>query len=203
MTKIKICGITNKKDAEAAVHNGADALGFIFYKESPRCVTVEIASKISREMPPFVKKVGVFVNENSNIVNRIASTAGLDLLQFNGDEQPDYFKNLNRPYIKAFRIKDRKSLDEIDKFDVPYVLLDSYGKNEYGGTGKSFDWNLIRNQIYKNKYVILSGGLNPENVGSAIEQINPYAVDVASGVEGSPGKKDHVKMKNFIEAVRR
>lgn len=203
MTKIKICGITNKKDAEAAVHNGVDALGFIFYKESPRCVTVEIASKISREMPPFVKKVGVFVNENSNIVNRIASTAGLDLLQFNGDEQLDYFKNLNRPYIKAFRIKDRKSLDEIDKFDVPYVLLDSYGKNEYGGTGKSFDWNLIRNQIYKNKYVILSGGLNPENVGSAIEQINPYAVDVASGVEGSPGKKDHVKMKNFIEAVRR
>ena len=202
MTKVKICGITNIEDALAAAGYGADALGFIFYKKSPRYLTSETAHEIFKELPPFVKKVGVFVNEDEDVVNRILDEVKLDMLQFSGDETPSYCDSIDKTYIKTFRIRDEESLNEINKFDTSYLLFDSYSEDEYGGTGKTFDWNLIQSQFLKDKYVILSGGLNPENVRDAIVKIKPYAVDVASGVEKYPGKKDHDKIKNFIEAVK-
>ncbi|MGI9553679.1 MAG: phosphoribosylanthranilate isomerase [Thermodesulfobacteriota bacterium] len=202
MTKIKICGITNKEDALAATSYGADALGFIFYKKSPRCLTPETAIEIFQHLPPSVKKVGVFVNEDTDTINKISAEAELDIVQLSGDESPGYCKNLNKPYIKAFRIKDRDSLNEFNKFDTPYLLFDSYSENEYGGTGEVFDWDLIDDQNFKDKYVILSGGLNSGNVGESIEKIKPYAVDISSGVEKNPGIKDHEKLRIFIEAVK-
>lgn len=202
MIKVKVCGITNAEDAAAAASCGASALGFIFYKQSPRCVTVEDAYEISMSVPPFVKKVGVFVNEDSKLVNEIADRASLDLLQLSGDETSSYCKKLNRPYIKSIRIKNRESCSEISKYDTPYVLFDNYDKDHYGGTGRAFDWELVKDLPFEERYIILSGGLSPENVKEAIAQIRPYAVDVASGVEKLPGKKDHVKMKNFIEMVK-
>lgn len=202
MTKVKICGITNAADALAAAAYGASALGFVFYKRSLRCVTVEDACEILMGVPPFIKKVGVFVNEDRNIVNEIADRASLDLIQLSGDESPVYCKGLNRPYIKAVRVKNRESLNEINEYDTQYTLFDTYSKSNFGGTGKVFNWDLIQDLPFEKRYIILSGGLNPENVKNAIKQITPYAVDVATGVEKFPGKKDHEKMKNFIEAVR-
>ena len=202
MTKIKICGITNIDDALAATGYGADALGFIFYKKSPRYISPETAREIARKVPPFVKKVGVFVNEEIDIVNKILDEADLDMAQLSGDETHSYCRNLNVPYIKAFRIRNEESLNEIDKFDTSYLLFDSFNEGEYGGTGETFDWSLIQNQHFKDKYVILSGGLNPDNIEDAILKIKPYAVDVASGVEKEPGKKDHNKIKSFIEAAK-
>jgi len=202
MTKVKICGITNASDASAAAAYGASALGFIFYKQSPRCVTVEDACEILMGVSPFIKKVGVFVNEDRNIVNEIANKASLDLIQLSGDESPVYCKGLNRPYIKAVRVKNKESLNEINEYDTQYTLFDTYSKSNFGGTGKVFNWDLIQNMPFEKRYIILSGGLNSENVKNAIKQVNPYAVDIATGVEKLPGKKDHEKMKNFIEAVR-
>ena len=202
MTKIKICGITNIDDALAATGYGADALGFIFYKKSPRYISPETAREIARKVPPFVKKVGVFVNEEIDIVNKILDEADLDMAQLSGDETHSYCRNLNVPYIKAFRIRDEESLNEIDKFDTSYLLFDSFNEGEYGGTGETFDWSLIQNKHFKDQYVILSGGLNPDNIEDAILKIKPYAVDVASGVEKEPGKKDHNKIKSFIEAAK-
>ena len=202
MTKIKICGITNINDALAAAGYGADALGFIFYDKSPRCITPDKAKDITKKVPPFVKKVGVFVNEDTGVINKISDEVELDMIQLSGDETQDYCRKLNKPYIKTFRIRDMESLDEINNFDTFYFLFDSFSENEYGGTGKTFDWSLIQNRHFKDRYVILSGGLNPENTGDAIFKIRPYAVDVSSGVEEHPGKKDHSEIKNFIEAVK-
>ena len=202
MTKIKICGITNIEDALTATDYGADALGFIFYKKSPRYVDPEIASGIARSLPPFVKKVGVFVNEDMNIISDIQESVGLDILQFSGDETYEYCKNARIPYIKSVRVRDGESLGGIDKYETPYLLLDNYSEKEYGGTGDTFDWDLIDNRQLGDKYVILSGGLNSGNIAEAIVKIKPYAVDVASGVEKSPGKKDSEKIKKFIEAVK-
>ncbi len=202
MTKVKICGITSAADALAAAAYGASALGFIFYKQSPRHVTVEDARGILTDMPPFIKKVGVFVNEDSKVVNEIADRTSLDLIQLSGDETPGYCKGLNRPYIKTIRVSNRESLNGINEYDTRYTLFDTHSKSNYGGTGKVFDWDLIRDLPLEKRYIILSGGLNPENVKSAVKRIKPYAVDVASGVERLPGKKDHEKMKDFIEAVK-
>ncbi len=202
MTKVKICGITSAADALAAAAYGASALGFIFYKQSPRHVTVEDARGILTDMPPFIKKIGVFVNEDSKVVNEIADRTSLDLIQLSGDETPGYCKGLNRPYIKTIRVRNRESLNGINEYDTRYTLFDTHSKGNYGGTGKVFDWDLIQDLPLEKRYIILSGGLNPENVKGAVKRIKPYAVDVASGVERLPGKKDHEKMKDFIEAVR-
>jgi len=202
MTKIKICGITNTEDALAATGYGADALGFIFYRKSLRFVEPEQAGEITKALPPFVKKVGVFVNEDKATVSSILETVVLDVLQFSGDETEDYCRSFGKPYIRSFRVKDEGSLGEINESETPYIIFDSYSENEYGGTGKTFDWDLIVSQQLRDKYVILSGGLNPGNVGDAILRVKPYAVDVASGVEQQPGKKDHEKIKKFIEAVK-
>ena len=202
MTKIKICGITNIQDAMAAVNLGADALGFVFYKESKRYINPSNAFEITKMLPPFVKKIGVFTNEDQSSIKDITAEVNLDLLQIHGDETPEYCTRLESPYIKAFRLKDEAAISEINDYNTNYFLFDAYSKDEYGGTGHAFDWNIIKDKPFENKYVILSGGLNPGNVGEAVSLLNPYAVDVSSGVEESPGKKDIVKIKKFIEAVR-
>ncbi len=202
MTKIKICGITNMDDALAAVKLGADALGFVFYNKSKRYIEPVKAAEITDALPPFVKKVGVFTNEDEGTVREIKKAVNLDLLQIHGDETPEYCSRLEGPYIKAFRLKNESTLSEVYSYKTNYVLFDTYSRDEYGGTGHAFDWDMLVNHPFKNKYVILSGGLNPENVKEAVTLLNPYAVDVSSGVEESPGKKDIGKIKKFIEAVR-
>ncbi len=202
MTKIKICGITNTEDALSAVRLGADALGFIFVKKSKRYIEPALAAEITRQLPPFVIKVGVFTNEDPAVIRDIAGEVKLDLLQIHGDETPEYCDKLEIPYIKAFRIKDVTSLNEVKEYNTNYILFDTYSKDEYGGTGKAFDWGIIKDKAFENKYVILSGGLNPGNVGEAVTLLNPYAVDVSSGVEENPGKKDIDKINKFVEAVK-
>ena len=202
MTKIKICGITNLEDALAAAEYGADAVGFIFYAGSRRFIDPESVSEITKKLPPFLKKIGVFVNEEPERVIDITDIAGLDIVQLHGDETPHYCRDLNFPHIKSFRVKDSLDPDEIRKFDTPFVLFDTYSEKEYGGTGSAFNWNLLKDKQLDDKYVIISGGLDPGNVSEGIKKTMPYAVDVSSGVELSPGKKDKEKIKNFIEAVR-
>ncbi len=202
MTKIKICGITNMEDALAAVKLGADALGFVFYRKSKRYVNPAKAFEITKSLPPFIKKVGVFSNEDHGVIRDITREVKLDLLQIHGDETPGYCEQLESPYIKAFRVKDESSLDQINDFNTDYILFDTYSKDEYGGTGRAFDWEMLKDRPFENKYVILSGGLNPGNVSEAVSLLGPYAVDVSSGVEESPGKKDIEKINKFIEAVK-
>jgi len=203
MVKIKICGITNLKDAKAAVDAGADTIGFVFTK-SPRQIKPYDASKIIKQLPVFVNFAGVFVNEKKENVEKIIRTCGIDTLQFHGDEMPSYCEYFRkaRKVIKAFRIKDRDSLMVLSKYDVDGYMLDTFVDGVKGGTGKVFDWQLAK-QAKKLAYpIILSGGLNPKNVKSAIKIVRPYAVDVSSGVELKPGKKDLKLIKEFIKAVK-
>lgn len=203
MVKIKICGITNKIDAIEAAKLGTDMLGFVFYKKSKRHVEPKIVRDIANELPPFMGKVGVFVDEDRKKVLEIAEDASLDILQFHGDESPDYCALFRDSYkvIKAFRIKNRTSLKDINNYDVDYYMLDTHSESEKGGTGKSFDWKIIENFEFL-KPVILSGGLTPANVESAVKKVSPWGVDVSSGVEKAPGKKDPEKMKKIVEIVR-
>lgn len=197
---IKICGITNLEDALTSIEAGCDALGFVFAK-SPRRITLKEARAIIKEIPPSVKRVGVFVNEEQARVREIAETCRLDLLQFHGDETPDYCSQFEHPVIKAFRIKDGESLKELANYKVVAYLLDSHSEEVYGGTGKRFDWELARVAKAFGP-IILAGGLDPSNVVQAIKRILPYGVDVSSGVEARPGKKDPLKIREFIQAVR-
>jgi len=204
MVKIKICGITNKRDAIAAAGLMPDMMGFVFYNGSKRYVEPRIVRDIANELPATVSKVGVFVNEESDKVLKIAEDCSLEMLQFHGDESPDYcagFKNSHK-VIKAFRIKDSDSLKEINGYNADFYMLDTYSAKEKGGTGEKFDWKIIENFEFL-RPVILSGGLTPENVREAIERFAPYGVDVSSGVETAPGKKDLLLMKRFVENVRK
>ncbi|MFH2011118.1 MAG: phosphoribosylanthranilate isomerase [Pseudomonadota bacterium] len=203
MTKIKICGITNIEDAALAVKLGADAVGFVFYKDSPRYIRMDVARKIIRELPPFVSSVGVFVNEEENIVREISTDCHLDILQFHGKESPDFCSHFDKKVIKAFSIKNRDDLDIISSYRVSAVLLDTYYEEIYGGGGKVFNWELASEAKRFNSRVILSGGLNPANVMKAIKMVAPYGVDVSSGVEFKPGKKDPVKLEKFIKAAKK
>ena len=199
--KVKVCGTTRLKDAQLAVDCGADAIGFIFYKKSPRCVTVKTAKEICSKLPPFVHRVGVFVNETADTINRIAERCGLDAVQLHGDESPAFCKKIKRRVIKAVRVKDSGSLRGLSRYPVDGYLLDTYKEDQWGGTGKVFDWELaIRAKNYGP--VILAGGLNARNVKAAVKKVQPYGVDVSSGVEQSPGKKDPKKVKAFLKAVR-
>jgi phosphoribosylanthranilate isomerase len=201
MIRIKICGITNWEDARLAVELGADALGFIF-TESPRRVTPEQAAAITGQLTPPVCKIGVFLDHQEEEVKAIAECCRLDGLQLHGQETPAYCKRFRQKVIKAFRIRDATDLKALSLYEVDAFLLDTYHESLAGGTGKTFDWNLAV-EAKKHGKIILSGGLNPDNVFSAITKVKPYAVDVSSGVEASPGKKDPVKLKAFIEEVRR
>ncbi len=203
MTRIKICGITNLEDAISAVDLGGDPLGFIFTK-SPRQISPGKAKNIIKKLPPFINVVGVFVNFPMKTVEKIAETCKIDTLQFHGNETPDYCAKFRETHkvIKAFRIKDKESLKLLNKYDVDGYLLDTYIKGTAGGTGKVFDWDLAKEAKRFAEPIILSGGINPGNVKDAIRKVKPYAVDVSSGVERSPGKKDIRLMKEFINAVR-
>ncbi len=201
MIKVKICGITNLDDAMAAAQAGADAIGFVFCKDSPRYIEPSGAEEIIKKLPPFIKSVGVFVNEEEQEVRRAIEVSGIDLLQFHGDEPAIFCTLFSLPVIKGIRIKDRNSIAQLAKYDVSAFLLDSYSKAGYGGTGKGFDLDIA---IEATRYgrIILSGGLTPENIADAIEKVRPYAVDVSSGVEVSKGKKDHEKIRLFIERAK-
>jgi len=200
--KIKVCGTTNLEDALFAVDSGADAIGFIFYKKSPRYILQKEAKDIVAKLPPFVETVGVFVNEKSDKVNRIAEQCKLTAIQLHGDESPAFCRRIKRRVIKAFRVRGADSFKGMANYDVSGFLLDSYNDESRGGTGKTFDWNLAL-RAKKQGPIILAGGLNPYNVYTAIHRVKPYGVDVCSGVEKSPGIKDSVKMDEFIKSVRK
>jgi len=203
MVKIKICGITALEDAMAAVDYGADAVGFIFHPQSPRAITPGKAKAIVSALPPLVTTVGVFVNEKKTEIERIASYVGLNIIQLHGSESPEDCK-LSRKVIKAIRIKDFTELESLNYYKkVSAFLLDTYSPNAPGGTGKVFNWD-IAVEAKRFGRIILAGGLTPENVEEAIRYVQPYGVDVATGVEGdTKGKKDHKKLKLFIERARR
>lgn len=202
MVRVKICGITNMDDALCSIDAGADALGFVFHRSSGRYIDPEKAYGIISNLPPFVTTVGVFVNQDRDTIRSFRRISGIDTVQLHGNEDQDFCNNLGMNYIKAFRVKDRSSLDRIWYYNTNLVLLDSHSEDNYGGTGESFKWELVSGYNFKNKRFILSGGLNPSNVGQAVSFLHPDAVDVSSGVESRPGKKDHNKIKKFIEAVK-
>jgi phosphoribosylanthranilate isomerase len=203
MVRVKICGITNPEDAFLAADLGAHALGFNFYPKSPRSIKPDAARDIIKFLPPFVLSVGVFVDEEAGVVRELANTVGLDWIQLHGQESPEYCCALGRRIIKGFRIQDKSSLDVLPSYRdaVQAFLLDTYRPGTLGGTGETFDWELAR-QAREYGPVILAGGLTAANVGQAIKIAQPAGVDVASGVEAAPGKKDPGKLKNFIEIVK-
>jgi phosphoribosylanthranilate isomerase len=202
-TKIKICGITNIEDAELAVGLGADVLGFIFYPKSPRYIKVQDAANICNALPPFVVKVGVFVNELEYEIEKALHECLLNALQFHGDEPPGFCQKFAAKSIKAIRVRDEESLHAAAEYDVDALLLDTYTDELRGGTGRTFDWSLaVRAKEFLSAPIILSGGLTTANVQEAVRKVRPYAVDVASGVEREPGKKDPEKLRRFIELCK-
>ncbi len=202
MIRIKICGITNLEDALLAAELGADALGFIFHARSPRAVEPDAARAIIAQLPPLVTTVGVFVDEDAATINELAAAVGLDWVQLHGAETPEFCRSLGRRVMKAFRIKDEDSLQDLEAYRgaVQALLLDTYKKGQTGGTGETFDWELSR-KARKYGPIVLAGGLTPANVAQAIKTAQPQAVDVASGVEAAPGKKDADRLREFFEAV--
>lgn len=206
MTRVKICGITNLDDALMAVECGAEELGFNFYEKSPRYISPVEAAKIIGQLPTEIVKIGLFVNENKQRICDVASVASLSAIQLHGDESRELMSTLRRTtglkLIKAIRVKpDIDFRDGLD-FDADFILLDSFSVSEYGGSGLRFDWGLIEGMQTLRPNLYLAGGLTPKNVAKAISQVQPYAVDVASGVETSPGEKDAVKVRQFIEAAK-
>ena len=203
MVKVKICGITNHADAAMAVHLGVDAIGFIF-APSPRRITPETAREIICGISPFVQTVGVFVNEKPDTVRRIMGFCGLDLIQLHGDESPEVCGDFMPHTIKAFRIRDSSMLQIIKPYcgKIRAMLFDTYVKETMGGTGKTFDWGTAVTGKTLGVPIILSGGLTPSNIEEAISSVNPFAVDVNSGKEERPGKKDHLLMEELMENIR-
>ncbi len=202
MVKVKICGITNLEDALLACELGADALGFVFHKPSPRYVEPQRADAIMRKLPPFVAKVGVFVNLPLGDLNRLCQRLPLDLIQLHGDESADYCHHLSRPVLKAFRVKSNFNLQWLRDYHIAGFVLDADVDDMYGGTGVCFDWRLARDA---NRYgnIVLAGGLHAGNVIAALRTAQPYAVDVSSGVEAYPGKKDPHKLSSFLGEIRK
>jgi phosphoribosylanthranilate isomerase len=201
-TRVKICGITNLADAQAAVQAGADALGFIFCEKSPRYVTVAQAAEISKQLPPLIMRVGVFVNAPEALIMRAIAEVGLTTLQFHGDESPEECLRFGLMNMKAFRMKDAGTLEQIAQYHTDAYLLDAYSPDIRGGTGHTFNWDLALEAQKFGKPIFISGGLTPENVAEAIRKVHPFGVDVSSGVESSSGKKDHAKVKAFITAAK-
>ncbi len=203
MTRIKICGITRVQDVQAVASSGADALGLVFYDKSPRYVTLQQAAQLAAAIPPFVMLVGLFVNPAKDEVREVLRQVPLDVLQFHGEEEPEFCAQFGRPYWKAIRVKPGVNLLQCAaRYKAAQgLLLDAFIEGTHGGTGASFDWNLIPHDLPLP--VILSGGLHAGNVAEAIKQVRPYAVDVSSGVEAAKGIKDAAKISAFINEVKR
>jgi phosphoribosylanthranilate isomerase len=201
--KVKICGITNLPDALAAVEAGADALGFMFYESSPRAISIDAAAEITPRIPPEIVKVGVFVNAAPDLVRQAITRCGLNLLQFHGDESPEYCLQFGLMSMKAFQMRDASSLEALPRYPTDAWLLDAYSADKVGGTGERFSWDLAVEAGRHGRPIFLAGGLTPENVAEAVRQVRPYAVDVCSGVEALPGKKDPAKLRAFIEAAKK
>lgn len=199
--KIKICGITSVEDALAAVEAGADALGFMFYASSPRCVTTKQAAAIIRALPALVAKVGVFVNPAEDEVRRAIAECGIDTLQFHGEEPPEFCLRFGLKSMKAFRVQGPEVLGVLPKYSGITWLLDSFVPGTRGGTGHTFNWEIAAQAVKLGGRVVLAGGLTPDNVASAVQAVRPYALDVSSGVESAPGRKDAAKVRAFITAA--
>ncbi len=202
MVRVKICGITNLEDALSAVDSGADALGFVFYKKSPRYITPEKARSIIALTPSFTTTIGVFANDSQQQVQEIIALTGIDVIQLHGDETPDMCQ-YSRRVVKAIRVKTLQSLEPLKQYQdsITAFLLDTYTPEGLGGTGQIFNWD-IAVEAKQFGTIILAGGLTPNNVANAVKRVRPYGVDVSSGVEAKKGKKDHKKMKRFIEQAK-
>jgi phosphoribosylanthranilate isomerase len=198
--RIKICGITQADDALLAAELGADALGFILYAKSKRAMTIEAAAAICRRLPPFVARVGVFVDETEEVIRQAIRACRLTTVQFHGDESPEFCRRFagEVSIIKAIRVKDAASLAAATGYEVDALLLDTYTAASHGGTGQTFDWSLAVQAKQLGRPIVLSGGLTTDNVAKALRVVRPYAVDVASGVERAPGQKDAAKLRRFI-----
>jgi phosphoribosylanthranilate isomerase len=199
--KIKICGITNVADAVMAAEAGTDLIGLMFYERSPRCVTFTRAAEISRALPPYISRVGVFVNPDADAVLRAIGECGLSLLQFHGEETPEFCTQFGMMSMKAFRVKNAGSLRLLPEYETDAYLLDAYSPDAHGGTGAKFNWDLAIAAKEHGRPIFLAGGLTSENVAQAVKQVVPFGVDVSSGVESAPGKKDPAKVRAFIQAV--
>ncbi|MDX1386778.1 MAG: phosphoribosylanthranilate isomerase [bacterium] len=200
--KVKICGLTNAHDALDAIELGADYLGFNFYPDSPRYLTPEKAKNLFEEIPTNIPKVGVFVNADLQKVIDLAVDLELDFLQFHGDEKPEELNPLGRPWWKAFRLKNEADVLEIPKYDCEWILVDAYSEKAYGGTGITAHWDLVHKAKDYGKKIFLAGGLTPENIQMAVATVQPFGVDVASGLEEKPGVKDRQKMEEFIKKAK-
>jgi phosphoribosylanthranilate isomerase len=199
---VKICGITNDADARVAAEAGADALGFVFYRRSPRHVEPQGAARIICRLPPHLVKVGVFVDAAPDLVVEAITRCGLNIVQFHGNEPPEYCTQFGVMSMKAFRVRDSASLGEIEAYRTDALLLDAYDPASPGGTGQKFNWELAIEARRFGRPIFLAGGLTPENVGEAVRVVQPYGVDVSSGVETSPGRKDALKVREFIHAAK-
>ena len=201
---VKICGITSSADAKTAIDAGADALGFIFYPKSPRFLDLEHARHIIRDLPRGIAKVGVFVNEPRDLLEQYIEGLSLDYVQLHGSETPQDCKGLPANVIKGLRIKSMNDISSVPDYPVAFYLLDAFSESEFGGTGHTFDWSIaVEAKKILGSPVILSGGLTPENVAGAVTGVRPYGIDVSSGVEISPGRKDPEKIKAFIANARK
>ncbi len=198
--KVKICGITNLEDALLCEKFGTDALGFIFYEKSKRHIQPNSAADIIKLLSPFTLKVGVFVNELPENINAISKLAGLNIVQLNGDETPEQIAEIILPAIKAFRVSDDFDFDILNDYKNCYFLFDTYSVSEYGGTGKTFNWDIIPKHFVDK--IILSGGISNANIQKIINEVNPYAVDLSSSVEEYPGKKSELKLKEFFNILK-
>ena len=204
--KVKICGITNLEDAELSIKFGADMLGFNFYPSSKRYISPEEVDAFVRELDPSIRKIGVFVNASIEDILFARRMGNLDAVQLHGDETREFItdvrKNMKTRIIKAVRVASQKEMDELATLGADDFLLDSFSATEYGGTGRAFDWSVASEASGQGGNIYLAGGLNPDNVAEAIRVVRPYAVDVASGVESSPGKKDPEKLEAFIRNAK-
>lgn len=201
MFKVKICGITNYDDASAALDMGADLLGFNFYPESPRFLTPEKAAEIINKLPAFIDTVGIFVNAEFSQIQETIEKCQLDWVQLHGDETPEFcqsFLSLNVKTMKALRIKKKEDIGKADLFFTDAILLDAFDPARYGGTGHAFDWNIVG---HISKRIFLAGGINPDNAAEAVK-VGVYGIDVCSGIESEPGKKDHKKMKKLFDNIQ-
>lgn len=203
-TRIKICGITRLEDARVASNLGVDALGFIFYQKSPRYIQPEMARTIITSLPPFVNRVGVFVNESPETVLQIAQSTGIDTVQLHGSESPDLCSSISTllPVIKAFSIQSVNDLSQLQNYNVQGLLLDTWSGQMLGGSGKTFDWNIARKATEMYENIILAGGLGPSNLEDALNLVQPYAVDINSGIEIMPGVKNPHKIRDVVKIIR-